>query len=69
MERANNAGKISPELINTLETLISDMEKGILSSKDSNDERSTFSLSKGAKKYQSQKNVEKVVPPPPKEVV
>ena len=68
MERANNAGKISPELINTLETLISDMEKGILSNKDSNEERSTFSLSKGAKKYQSQKNVEKVAVPP-KEVV
>jgi len=38
------------------------MERGIISSKDNNEEQATFSHPKGAKKYQSQKNVEKVVP-------
>ena len=33
------------------------MERGVPSSKESSDERATFTLPKGAKKYQSQKNV------------
>ena len=44
------------------------MERGIPSSQESSDERATFSMPKGAKKYQSQKNVEKVtVPQQPRE--
>lgn len=38
----------------------------MVSSKENIDDRSTFSHPKGAKKYHSQKNVDKVsVPPPP----
>ena len=40
------------------------MEKGVPSSKESKDDRSSYAFSKGAKKYQSQKNVEKVSIPP-----
>lgn len=45
------------------------MEQGMISSKENIDDRATFSHPKGAKKYHSQKNVDKVSvpPPPPKE--
>jgi hypothetical protein len=38
------------------------MERGIISSKDNNEDQATFTHPKGAKKYQSQKNVEKIMP-------
>jgi len=36
------------------------MERGVSSSKESSEEHSTFTQPKGAKKYQSLKNVEKI---------
>ena len=43
------------------------MERGVSTSQESLDQRVTFTHPKGNKKYQSLKNVEKVLPPQQKE--
>lgn len=68
MEKAKKGGRISEDLISTLENIISELENGTPRSNRDKEDASTFTHPKGAKKYQSQKNVEKIIPQPqPKE--
>ena len=57
MERARNGGRLPADFIQILEGIISEMEKGVLNSKES-EERGA--LARGNKKYHSVKNVDKV---------
>jgi hypothetical protein len=65
VEKARKSSKLSEDMLSTLENIISELESGTPVSNRDKDDASTFTHPRGAKKYQSQKNVEKIVPQPP----
>lgn len=67
VEKAKRGSRLSEDLLSTLENIISELESGTPVSNRDKDDGSTYTHPKGAKKYQSQKNVEKIIPQAPKE--